>query len=429
MPNKFLWYRRRRYLHFDTVISLTEAKKLVADPNRVKSHSFYPLIYNKIVTKKVKHDGDDRLTFHIKERRIHTASHRDSLIYSYYAKYLLNLYEARIAKNKLNNVVQAFRKINIDNVKSAKNVFDEIRNHSKCTVLRYDLTNFFGTIPHQELKRAWCQLLNVNRLPDDHYRLFQNITRYSEADRDQIYAKLNISRHNPNPDGRRRRLCDSKQFRRQIIGDGLVRVNRDNYGIPQGVSISTVLSNIFMLDIDLVMQEEIEKINGQYFRYCDDIIIIVPHAKDLEYIESTFVNLINSAKLSINNSKTSRHEFWADENKKIMSDKPLQYLGITFDGERFFIRPSSLARFQRKMRRGVRLAYLTKVKYNHIRRKRNIEPRQLYRNKIYEKYSHLGKKNFISYALRAAKILSAPEIKKQIKGEWHRLHRLLQKYQ
>jgi retron-type reverse transcriptase len=47
-------------------------------------------------------------------------------------------------------------------------------------------------------------------------------------------------------------------------------------GIPQGSPISALLSNIYMFSFDKHMKNYVDSIGGKYFRYCDDMLLIVP---------------------------------------------------------------------------------------------------------------------------------------------------------
>lgn len=51
----------------------------------------------------------------------------------------------------------------------------------------------------------------------------------------------------------------------------------------------------------------------------------------------------------------------------------------------------------------------------------------IYKNKIYENYSHLGKRNFITYGLRAKRIMKSKTIKRQVSRMWTKLHKEIEK--
>ncbi len=48
------WYKPRNYLHFDSPITLQQAIKLVANPNNVVKHSFYPFLSYTLSVAKIK---------------------------------------------------------------------------------------------------------------------------------------------------------------------------------------------------------------------------------------------------------------------------------------------------------------------------------------------------------------------------------------
>ncbi|WP_243879901.1 hypothetical protein [Shewanella algae] len=100
----------------------------------------------------------------------------------------------------------------------------------------------------------------------------------------------------------------------------------------------------------------------------------------------------------------------------------LQYLGFMFDGENAYIRSSSLARYSEKMKRGVRLAKKTMRKYNVIRVSKGLPEKEVFKRKLYSRYTHLGGRNFITYGLRAANKMQSKTIKRQLKPLWRRFH-------
>ena len=60
-------------------------------------------------------------------------------------------------------------------------------------------------------------------------------------------------------------------------------------------------------------------------------------------------------------------------------------------------------------------------KVNAKRIARGQLPRSMFLKKLYKRYSYLGRRNFISYGYRAARIMGSPSIKKQLKPHWNRL--------
>ena len=60
-------------------------------------------------------------------------------------------------------------------------------------------------------------------------------------------------------------------------------------------------------------------------------------------------------------------------------------------------------------------------KVNAKRVARGQLPRSMFLKKLYKQYSYLGRRNFISYGYRAAKIMESSSIKKQLKPQWNKL--------
>lgn len=72
--------------------------------------------------------------------------------------------------------------------------------------------------------------------------------------------------------------------------------NEGNKGIPQGASISAVLANVYMVDLDQAINDYVLRKNGLYLRYCDDFIIILPlHHHENHEVLSSVIDLELSA--------------------------------------------------------------------------------------------------------------------------------------
>ncbi len=86
-------------------------------------------------------------------------------------------------------------------------------------------------------------------------------------------------------------------------------------GLPRGLSISPVLSEIFMKDID----SEIKNLNDVYYygRYVDDIIIISPQKYE-STLEKT-IEILVKYNLKINNKKYFKNIEKVDNDKKSIS--------------------------------------------------------------------------------------------------------------
>lgn len=174
-----------------------------------------------------------------------------------------------------------------------------------------------------------------------------------------------------------------------------------------------------MLDFDVAMKKYAKERSGYYFRYCDDMLFIIP-TKYKNDLAGDVVKSIKHLKVDINPKKTEIRDFSLKDGVLVAS-MPLQYLGFIFDGCSVFLRSSSLARYSERMKRGVRLAKATMESKNKIRAARGEPLRPLFKKKIYARYSHIGRRNFLTYGYRAAKIMGSKAIKRQLKPLQSRL--------
>ncbi|MDN3554393.1 antiviral reverse transcriptase Drt2 [Halomonas maura] len=418
------WFRKRNYLHFDSPIGFAKAEQLVTNPQKVSQHSFYPLISYSIDSVKI---SKDKATKNIqkkpKKRPISYPSHKDGHIYSYYSKIIAQRYEEEIKKAQISESVLAFRQLGKSNIDFAKEAFDTIKRMGDCSVVALDITAFFDTLDHKILKEKWSKTLGINSLPEDHYSIYKSITKFSIVSKERLYEELGISKNNPKKN--RHRLCSPSEFREKVRKKVLVKTNKTGKGIPQGTPISALLSNIYMIDFDTLMQEAVSEQGGKYFRYCDDMLFITP-VQCRDEVAGFVQSEINKLELSIQPTKTERRTFITTPTGQ-QSDKPLQYLGFTFDGERILIRSSSLSRYSRKVKGGVKLAKSTMKKRNKERIDKGMPEESIYKKKLYERYSHLGKTNFITYGHRAASKMNSIHIRRQLKPLWKRLQEEIEK--
>ncbi|KGM28074.1 DNA polymerase [Photorhabdus luminescens] len=417
------WYKSRGYLHFDNPVTLLHALDVVTNPQYIATHSFLPFISFTAKSYKIRKDPlTNSLARKCKPREIAYSSHMDSHIFSYYASILDSFYELEVKKHGVDKNILAFRKLEKSNIEFAYEAFEEIKIRKNCSAVALDLSKFFDTLDHNILKNAWCKLISESSLPADHYAVFKNITKFSKVDKDQLYPLFGISKHNPKHN--RRKICSSDEFRAKARS--LIITNKSGRGIPQGSPISALLSNIYMLNFDIEMKSYVESIGGEYFRYCDDMLFIVP-IEQKNKVAGEAKKRLKGLKVDLNNDKTEIREFTAHVSGKISCYKPLQYLGFLFDGNNIYLRSSSLSRYSDRMKRGIKLAKSTMRSKNKVRISKNLPEKDLFKEKIYARYAHVGKRNFLSYGYRAARIMNSKSIRKQLKPLWERLQRELEK--
>ena len=305
-----VWYRRRGYAHFDQPLSLTKAEALVASPQAVTQHGFYPIIVfpKRVYRRKTQPDGSRPWSRKI--RPLAYVAHSDAHIHAKYASDLSALMEDRYARGPGRDSVIAYRRIDGKcNIDFAHDCFKHIENRGECDVVAIDVRGFFDNLDASYLKQQWSHLLGRS-LPDDHYSVFKSVTKDRAIAlptlRDQFRGRV------PRRLGRTmQRVCEPYEFR-QIVVPHLEprhtivsRMKGDPdvpKGIPQGTPISAVLANLYMYNVDVQIENDIRQIDGYYRRYSDDILVIVKPGCGAA-AEEIVRNHVAAAMLEVHNDK------------------------------------------------------------------------------------------------------------------------------
>ena len=493
------WFKIKKYPHIGNPIRIKDynwVKYYVNNSEKIRTHSFLPLIHKTIVKRKFRPDKEKNLKnpsgkrqrkkYNPKIRDTFFASHLDSMIFSKYNNLLTAKYEEYIQNKPFNESIVAYRKIpiikgkkgnkcNIDFAKSAFN-FIKSNNDKKLTVIVADISSFFDNLNHKILKKKWAEVLQMNTLPSDHYNIFKTITKIKYIESQQLFESYNktmiveqgVKNSSVRKEYIRKRIkntkyfkeknaisyCDKNDFLKNKLN--LIISKNNAKGIPQGSPISATLANIYMLDFDNVIFNKIENIGGFYQRYCDDLIIVVEQQFEDDIIK-TLSDTIKNVDLPIAPEKTNLYHF-ENQNfafkgfaidvltKKFLSNKPLEYLGFSFDGERVLIKSSGFSKFHRTMKgafnRATYCALYAKNPDNRLFKKRlykkftfrGAKRRLLYKQskenpKIYERTKKYDWGNYLSYVYKAndsMKIINGNDvIKRQARKLWHRFHKLI----
>lgn len=369
----------RPYLHFDPLLYFPRAgkdvsqeaklKELLNSDEQFKQHGFLPFILNGIRTRKfmprpiVIEDGQERnqKSFpHIKSRPTMYASHKDSCIFSFYSHVLGQKYEAELARLGLSENVIAYRSIeHKNNIDFAKAAFERMADLSSFDCIMVDIKGFFDHIDHDLLYARWNKILDGKiAIRNDHLRIFKEITSYRYIDNKLVIETLKANKRPYLVTERGcKKMCALTDYNKYI--KKLVKTNNKPSGIPQGSPISGTLANMYMLDFDSAMKNEVEvKYDGLYQRYSDDILIVVPNGQ-AKPVYDVVVRYIAKEKLRLSIKKTEafRREIGSTDLINITDkiepkgndhrDSP-QYLGFHFDGSSIVLRPSTIGKHFRK---------------------------------------------------------------------------------
>lgn len=413
-------YRIKNYPHLDTKKNFIYYKDKIENPEVIKKHGFFPFIHkeNKINKVTINESGKCRQA-EPKTRNIKYSAHMDRYIYQYYSHLLNEKYNQIVLSEKYNECIIAYRnnlkgKCNID---FAKEIFEFIAKGEEFFIYVADFEKFFDTLDHHYMKERIKEVIDKPTLPEDYYKVFKSITKYSYIKLEDILRYKNIKEEDLRKQDRLLTSKELKEFKKM----NLVIPNKKNYGIPQGSSISAVLANIYMLEFDREIQRFVSKLNGMYRRYCDDIIIVIPLEN---YNKQNFLDNFEKIKskvsnLTIQDKKTQKLFYSRSKEIKLIDEKnnksTLSYLGFDFNGEIVSIRQKSISRYYNKTYR--RIKVINNLKSYKLKLK--------CRKELYKRSSHLGAKkysynnrkkynikygNFLTYVKRAQNVFNQSSI-------------------
>ena len=129
---------------------------------------------------------------------------------------------------------------------------------------------------------------------------------------------------------RRFRIKEAIHLIEKAISTPTMRIGLPEPGIPQGLSISNVLASIYLMDVDAQMLKK-----WTYFRYVDDILLLVESSK----VEEAFAEL----NAMLKKKKLKCHPLGAAGSKTYVAsvDTGIEYLGFHIRKGLISIRESS----------------------------------------------------------------------------------------
>jgi len=507
------WFKLKRYPHIGFPLEAKDRyiwiEKYITNPKNIAKHSFLPFIHKTysqrkfrkeysedsgvVIKSKIKnYDIEKTLRkADVKNREIYYAGHLDALVYSYYSQVLSGKYNQKLYELNLENSITAYRSIPINpekenssnkcNIDFANDIFKTIleSQDDNLVVMAFDISSFFDNLDHKILLEIWMEIMEVEKLSNDHFNVYKNITRFSyidqvelfEAFKDKIWVERNVQFTNRKTHVQKNiskikflrnqgavAFCkpedyfkNRKKFTHQLKHKKPeFPEQKRNYGIPQGSPISSILANLYLIHFDKTINDFVSKNGGVYSRYSDDMVTVCSVDLKVE-LESLVYSEIEKYKLEIQKKKTQIFYFKKDNEKlicgqefleKINWDKNFIYLGFEFDGQNVFLKSASLSGYYRKMKRTIRRG-------RHFENKKGSKTKgEFFKGRIFKKYSYKGAKrnskwlwdekenkfvksetynwgNFLSYAYKASKVMINNKIKCQTKRHWRKLNDLI----
>ena len=201
--------------------------------------------------------------------------------------------------------------------RSDRNLFDALLklrgaiDRPKVFVAQYDFEKFFDSIPHQFLYNI------VNE---------KEIFTSTEIERKIIFSfmKHEYSYLKNYPKG---------YFERRRIGT------------PQGSSISLILANLANDPLD----KELEKLNGQFVRYADDVVNIAYNYEDALRIEHAFHTHCRHSGIKLNLKKSEGISVLSELSQEIRNSESLKFLGYQISREGFAMSDSAQKKLKQKI--------------------------------------------------------------------------------
>ncbi|USS88505.1 reverse transcriptase/maturase family protein [Fructilactobacillus hinvesii] len=358
------------YIHFDSRFSTNSLRRklynIYKNKNYVSNYRFLPFITVNIKKIKYNHETDkNRKPVKYKNRLISLAGHEDALIYSFYGKLLSKLYESYISNTDLNNVVLAYRS-GKSNITGAKDVIDFIWKSNGCWIIKGDFSNFFDNLNHHLLlsnvEEIFSDVTENYKLNDDWKSVLTHLTKYRYIEKNKLLKGLgNKHFHN--------KYVNNRKEISELVRKKAIHFYKNRNGIPQGTSLSAVLANVYMIKFDNLISKDIKKYNGIYRRYSDDFVIVIPNngcnrSTAIKIKKKVINDSEKQLKLKINDEKT-KLLYFSKSNGNVVNENnnptSFDYLGFSFNGNKVFLRNSTIYRF---WYRGKRASRTFALRYN-----------------------------------------------------------------
>jgi RNA-directed DNA polymerase len=250
---------------------------------------------------------------------------RDIMVFSIPDAALANIFNAKLRDRNL-NILSPF----CYSYRADRGVFDAViqlnsyLNADKVYVVQFDFSKYFDTIEHDYIK----------------FLLKKGFFYVSPLEE---YLISNFLTH---------KFAKPKDY---LAGTFQVR----NCGVPQGSSLSLFLSNIAAHELD----RELERSNGQFVRFADDVVCVAYNHSDALRVNTLFrehgyfsgirINYEKSPGIALMapRSRSDRRSFFYDEGDggKIREIKEFDYIGHKFRGTNILISSKGMNRIKKRI--------------------------------------------------------------------------------
>jgi RNA-directed DNA polymerase len=256
-----------------------------------------------------------------------SGGHREIMVFSIPDAAVANLFNARM-RDRNRNIQSPF----CYSYRKDRTLFDAVLHTSsllaarKCYVVQYDFSKYFDSIKHEYLK----------------FILDKDDFSVAPAERWVIEQFLSHRYATPNN-------YKIKDFQKRELG------------VPQGCSLSLFLSNIAAHELD----KELERSNGSFVRFADDIVCVTHSYGDALKVTAAFERHCHYSGIKINHEKSPgisllkgpapaiEREYFIDDGDigKVSAIGEFDYIGHKFASGSVGISSRGIKRIKRRLAR------------------------------------------------------------------------------
>ena len=256
-----------------------------------------------------------------------------------------------------------------DGIKLIK-TFREHHLHHTIYAADCDIKKFYDIIPHSVVRDCFRRLFDRTTLTDNgkeqvmrlldaylnSYNFYEDAWLFAEQ-HDDVYNKI------------RSRLHDAKRQKRYQLGWVEELLNdpqeRKGRGVPQGGSLSLLIANIVLNDVDQPIVTENDP-NRLFIRYCDDMILLHTDREECQRLMNLYTQSLEEHGLyyhpfiPFDRATNPAHDFWKAKSHRPFlwgegegnSNRYIGFLGYELhrDGK-MRLRKDNVMRFKEKFRR------------------------------------------------------------------------------
>lgn len=232
-----------------------------------------------------------------KSRTLYSLGASDRVISSYlaskmtefmYGDFSINSYAYRLNKSNNNYIFENWSKAWLDYIYSIEGIIND-GSYDDFYLIKLDIKSFYNSINHITLREVLLERIKLN---------------FNEVKLNEIHPIISYF----------------LQLTKQIMNSDI--------GLPQGPAYARILAEFYLSKIDFVVEEFIDNDFEDYFRYVDDIFIILKNKERAEEIFEKIKTTLDILGLELNSEK-DKFQFGLI--------KDLKYKVISKSFEKYFV--------------------------------------------------------------------------------------------